>query len=303
MVKCRLRVTHILLILLLVITVPISAYGVSGQIKITQPQSFPIVIDQPGSYVLTSNITVSTINTKCIEIDANDVTLDLNGHTLMGPGKTSGSNDSGIYASEKNNITIKNGTIQNFGKSGIVLSGSNHQIKDVMFCSNGLHGISIISSIIINCTASYNGSHGIYASYSTITNCITDSNDSHGISATSSTVTKCTTSYNSSHGIYASNSTIVDCTTVNNSDRGIYASNSTITNCTANYNDSHGIYASSRCRIEGNNLRYNGGYGLYISSSYNYAIKNVASENSSGNFYSVSDNYMPFSGDNANYGW
>jgi parallel beta-helix repeat protein len=289
--------------LLCMVAIPISAYGAGGQIKITQPSSFPIVIDQPGSYILTANITVAAIDSNAIEIEADNISLDLNGHFLRGPGKQSGSSGSGIYASYRNSISIKNGTIRDFGGSGIVLAGTNHQLENIRVYNNGDYGISTGFSTITNCVASYNATRGIYASNSTITGCATDSNESHGISAISSTVTNCTSSYNGSHGIYASNSTVVNCTSFGNKDRGMYATRSTIVNCTANDNDSHGIYISTGCRIEGNNVRNNGGYGLYLSSSQNYAIKNTASANTSGNFYWVSDNYMPTDGDNANYGW
>ncbi len=295
-----------LLALVFTVSIPLSAYGVDGQIKIAQPASFPIIIDQPGSYVLTCNITTAITNVNCFEIDTDNVTLDLNGHALIGPGKENGSSGSGIYVNNRNNIAIINGVVRDFREYGINLTGTgtNHQLKDIRIYSNGLHGISATYSTITNCTASYNGSHGIYSSDSSITNCTVSHNGFHGFSVTSSTtISNCTATYNSSHGFYVSNSTVVNCTANNNSGRGIYASSSTITNCTANNNESHGIYASSECRIEGNNLRSNEGYGLYLSSSYNYAIKNTASANNSGNFYAVSNNYMPTSGDNANYGW
>jgi len=282
---------------------PFLSYGIDGQIKLTQPLSFPIVIDQPGSYVLTCNITVSTVQTNGIEIETDNVTLDLNGNTLIGPGKEGSSSGDGIYASDRNNITIKNGTVRNLGGSGIVFTGANNQIENVKVYGNGFYGISATCATITGCTASYNGFHGITASESTINNCMVDSNDFHGISASSATVTNCTSSYNGSHGMYISDTTMIGCTSFSNSDRGVYASDSIITNCTANHNDSHGIYASSGCRIEGNNLRHNGGYGIYLSSSGNYAIKNIASDNSSGDFYEVSDNHMPTEGVNANYSW
>jgi len=306
MIKIQSKIHPALWALMFMLITPLSAYGVDGQIKITQPSSFPIVIDQSGSYVLTRTITVSTTDVNGIEINADNVTLDLNGHTLTGPGKGNGSSGSGIYVNNRNNIAIINGVVRDFREYGINLTGTvtNHQLKDIRVYSNGLHGISATSSTITNCTASYNDSHGIYSSDSSITNCMVSHNGFHGFSVTSSTtISNCTATYNSSHGFYLSNSTVVNCTAFNNSGRGIYASSSTITNCTANNNESHGVYASSECRIEGNNLRSNEGYGLYLSSPYNYSIKNTASANTSGNFYAVSNNYMPTSGDNANYGW
>ena len=70
--------------LLFMVAIPISAYGVDGQIKIAQTAgtTFPITINEPGSYVLTSNLIVATGN--AININADNVTLDLNGHTIHG---------------------------------------------------------------------------------------------------------------------------------------------------------------------------------------------------------------------------
>lgn len=74
-----------ILALFLTVIIPLSVYAVDGQIKIAQTPSttFPIVIDKPGSYVLTSNIVVSPSSLYGIEITANDVTLDLNGHAVI----------------------------------------------------------------------------------------------------------------------------------------------------------------------------------------------------------------------------
>ena len=129
--KFDLRAKIVLWGVLYMVAVPLSANGAGGQIKITQPISFPIVIDQPGSYILTATITVAAIDSNAIEIEADNISLDLNGHFLKGPGKESGSSGSGIYSSNRNSISIKNGTIRDFGGSGIVLTGTHHKIENI----------------------------------------------------------------------------------------------------------------------------------------------------------------------------
>ena len=158
------KIHPVVMTLILMVVTPLSVYGVDGQIKITQPSSFPIVIDQSGSYVVTRTITVSTTDVNGIEIHADNVTIDLNGQTLIGPGKQNGSSGSGIYADDRNNVAITNGTLRDFSECGIVLTGNNHQLKNVRVYNNGLNGISVASSSssISNCVASYNGSHGFY---------------------------------------------------------------------------------------------------------------------------------------------
>src|SRR5437660_10259917 len=46
---------------------------------------FPVTISQPGSYRLSSNLTVPDANTTAILITSDNVTLDLNGFSIMGP--------------------------------------------------------------------------------------------------------------------------------------------------------------------------------------------------------------------------
>ena len=84
--KCKANLITLLLVGALVI--PFTSYGVDGQIKLTQPvapDTFPIVINKAGSYVLTSNLVVTDPATNAITIEVNDVTLDLKGHTIQGP--------------------------------------------------------------------------------------------------------------------------------------------------------------------------------------------------------------------------
>ena len=244
--KGKSKILLVMLTLLFVVAMSFSAYGADGQIKITQPDSFPVVIDQPGSYVLTSNITLST-DANGIVIDASNVTLDLNGHAIIGPGSGSGN---GIYTYGKHNITIKNGMVRDFGESGIDFAGfypstnvPNFRVEDITAIRNGGHGIEASRSTITNCTARYNGNYGIGGFYSSITNCTATHNGSHGINATSSTVKDCTATHNGSHGINATSSTVKDCTAYSNGEDGIYATSSTITDFTANSNSSKGIEA------------------------------------------------------------
>src|ERR1700704_150875 len=74
-----------------------SLYAVDGVVLIDQNRAlagnvtpgdapgFPVTISQPGSYRLSGNLTVPDINTTAIEITAENVTLDLNGFSIVGP--------------------------------------------------------------------------------------------------------------------------------------------------------------------------------------------------------------------------
>jgi hypothetical protein len=327
--KGKLRIQLVLWAVLFVVAMSFSAYAADGQIKIGQTASttFPVVIDQPGSYVLTSNLVVSTANVIGIVIAADNVTLDLNGHALIGPGIGTGGNDArGIDGRFRKNVTIINGTVRDFPSDGIALHGSgwdqptngtNNQVKDIRAYGNGFGGIVVTNAIVTNSTANSNGWTGIAAESSAITDCTTNGNGIRGIGAKMSIISNCTTNSNGSYGVRASNTTITDCTANSNGGDGMHAfehefgwSSTIIRNCTANSNVNHGIFAHHNCRIEGNNLRGNGGHGLILYNNHNYAVKNVASDNGLGNFGVIdpAKNYMPTSltgpdAASANVGW
>jgi hypothetical protein len=301
--------------LLIFIFLTLPTYAVDGQIKIAQTASttFPIVIDQPGSYVLTSNLVVSDTDKDGLLIDADDITLDLNGQVIIGPGSGYGN---GIIAVSGTNITIKNGTVGYFGQHGIFIGGWGGRIlENINSYGNGARGISAASAVIHNCTASYNGETGIMISGSTLVNCITNFNGVHGIQSDYSTITNCTAAHNNSVGIRTfRRTTISSCTATANGLYGIYANRSSVTNCGAYENGEDGIYAEAYSRLEGNIVHGNGktgsGYGIFLSTwGRNYVIKNVASNNVSGSFIGdTSINYMPTDltapdAANANIGW
>ncbi len=74
------------------------------------------IIDQPGSYRLTSDLTVPAGRIG-ITISADDVTLDLNGFTIRGAGGAG--TDRGIALGARTNVEIRNGTIRDIPGSGI----------------------------------------------------------------------------------------------------------------------------------------------------------------------------------------
>jgi parallel beta-helix repeat protein len=328
-----------IVVLVLIVAISASSYAADGKIKIGQTPStiFPIVIDQSGSYVLTSNLQVST-NFNCIQIAANNVTLDLNGFALTGPG--TGSGGSGIYVNGYNNITVMNGTVRDFMSSGIYfLSSTKIQLKDLKCANNGQRGIYAEHATVVNCIAEDNGTDGIRAYYSTIKDCTSNnntddgldvlsstvlnfqaySNDNRGIYSRRSSLTNCTitfsggygievsdstvinsTVYDNDAGIVATNSTVTNCTVNNNSHYGFDLSNSIVTNCTANNNGHYCFYLNGNNRVEGNCCHNNAG-GIHASNGHNVVIKNMLYGNTGLTFVHGFDSFMPVGeGDNAN---
>ena len=107
------------------------------------------IIDSSGVYCLTNDFEYTGTG-KAIEITANDVVLDLNGHTISGPAVATtpdfGTSANGIVAVERKNVTVKNGTIKGF-YYGVVLSlyrgTSGYLVEGITADSNTNHGIFV----------------------------------------------------------------------------------------------------------------------------------------------------------------
>ena len=153
---------------------------------------FPVTISQPGSYKLSGNLTVPNPNTTAIEIAASHVTLDLNGFAILGPTDCSGGLNPCANAGFGNgivtpgvqfNITLRNGTIQGMGNSGIFLKGDSHLVEYMHVRSNGGNGIVIDpsadpgSSIAQHNTAQRNASYGIFLHRGSVSHNVADVNN------------------------------------------------------------------------------------------------------------------------------
>jgi hypothetical protein len=111
------------------------------------------VIDKPGPYVLARNITTSLADLKrnglpnsmpaCILIVADFVSLDLQGHTITGPGARQTWDNAGIYstadASGKSpmGIEIRNGSVTGF-EFGVYVEGTGHTVAKVRIVGDGV---------------------------------------------------------------------------------------------------------------------------------------------------------------------
>ncbi len=125
--------------------------------------SGPTSIDSPGSYRLTRDTNGS------ITITANDVTLDLNGYSLTGPG---GLNGMGIVVNGAQGVEVFGGSIHNFGFGVVVQGSANVSLHDLRIRATGLAvpapppevGIMVVESpnVVIENNAIYDVGLGIF---------------------------------------------------------------------------------------------------------------------------------------------
>lgn len=155
--------------------------ALAGNVTPGDTPGFPVTISQPGSYRLDGNLTVPDANTDVIRISVNNVTIDLNGFSILGanictPRTTFGITSMSCTASGRGNgivadgstdaptrnITIRNGAIQGMGSIGISLSFSiNVLVESVTEASSGYAGMSLRNAIVKESTVASNGSVGL----------------------------------------------------------------------------------------------------------------------------------------------
>jgi hypothetical protein len=138
----------------------LAAVAPAGAAEGKIPIWMPAVITQPGHYVLTRDVTATA--GPAISIQADGVTLDLNGHTVSQPGATTAAIQIGGMSGASKGIVINGGKIQG-GLQGInfqppdpvmpleladlVISGSaGSAVKGAGFGQLSAHGIIVIGT-------------------------------------------------------------------------------------------------------------------------------------------------------------
>jgi len=114
-------------------------------VNCTAITALPAVITVQGVYCFTGNLATAITSGNAIDIQTNNVVLDLNGFKLGGLAAGTGTGAVGIHASNRQNITIKNGTIRGFAE-GIFLPGDasqGHVIEGTRADQNTVEGIDV----------------------------------------------------------------------------------------------------------------------------------------------------------------
>jgi hypothetical protein len=224
-----------------------------------------------GPYHATTSITVGTVTGPCsgdgIVVDANSITINLNGKTLTGSG-----GDAGVHEDGHSGVTITNGSVTNFFSGILVSGGSSNKITAIRSFSNGSNGMVVQSpgSSVTSSATFLNNADGIYvnANKEVLTSNTSRQNSVMGIrvvsGVTGAVLTGNKVLNNAQDGINDSGSgtqLTSNITNINGAD-GIESGadeTAALKSNTANYNTFAGIHAHAGATDGGGNAAKNNG--------------------------------------------
>lgn len=250
--------------------------AVEPRIPISAEQ-LPLTITTPGSYYLTGNILTGGAG---IQIQAEPVTIDLNGFTLYG------GTGHGIWTEAPySRTTVRNGRVMGWTGAGIRL-GALSRVEDVETSNNGAEGVLVDDgSFVRSSYAGGNTTNGIEVRAGCLVlNCIANANGHDGIHAETGSIVRDSVAYhNHDNGIYGTNSvSIAGCSATANGKNGIRVDDySFVLNNLANQNgtienDKAGVFVFSEInRIDSNLCIDNSDWGVRINGQYNQVIRNT----------------------------
>ncbi|NOT01354.1 MAG: right-handed parallel beta-helix repeat-containing protein [Phycisphaerales bacterium] len=239
-----------------------------------QSITLPYTISASGSYVLTSDLR-GVAGQDGIIITTDNVTLDLNGFSLLG---VPGSGDGVQATGSRRNLTIRNGVIRDWGGMGVRAG----QFPDI-FAHSRYEGLTITGnsgggaqigteSIVTGCVADANTGFGFNVNAGVlIVHSVASGNSGNGIEALGTenvNVVDCNARNNGIVGITVSAVSLIDrCDVTRNPGGGIHAGQNTVVrDCSVSFNPgaNYGIRADTGCLIQENNCGNNGGDGITV---------------------------------------
>jgi hypothetical protein len=274
--------------------------------------TLPYTINSSGSYYLAANITAAS-STPGIIVNANNVTIDLNGFALVGGG---GGSVAGINVPNPQScFCVRNGSISgwsgpgvnapsaigslfeklsisgNGGTAGIVAFNGSNIRGCIAFFQQGAGFSTTVGCTVADSTAYQNITVGfLLGDYNTIVNCTASRNDSNGIQTlTNCSILHCTAGNNTQSGIATSfGCTVADCTTGGNGVGVTVDKGSIVRGCTARTNTTNGIVSTNNCLLLANTCDSNaaGGSstngGIFTAGNGNTIDSNSCTSNNSG---------------------
>jgi hypothetical protein len=156
------------------------ARAAAGNITPGDAPGFPVSISASGSYRLTSNLNPSAQD--AIDVTASHVTIDLNGFSITAGG---GGLTDGISLQGVTNVTVKNGSILGFTRSGIFSGGATNYVRvsGITTIGNTTFGIDLegVGGVIDGCTTIDSGTGMRVVDGSRVVNSVSRGNTSFGL--------------------------------------------------------------------------------------------------------------------------
>jgi hypothetical protein len=252
----------------------------------TPISSLPYTITNSGSFYVTTNLT-GVGGQNGIVINAGNVVVDLSGFTLRGVPPAL----SGVYISGVTNVTVRNGTLTEWGRAGIDASSAsprNMVFENLVVSQNLGDGLDAQAGSFINHCSSYNNAFaGITCNGGEVVECMASTNGSDGIVAQNCTVRGSRSEYNRGMGISIANGSVLECTAEHNATAGFYGNGgyNEVRRCRATSNGSQaGIYmAGSGSGVVSDCFCVNNaGYGIEIFGTGFLIIGNSCTGNTGG---------------------
>jgi len=293
----------------------------------TPISSLPFTITESGSYYLTTNLTSSGHG---IVVRAAHVTVDLMGFVLKGSASLGYfgvhvDNTSGPVAGD---VTIRNGTIEDFGYGVYLQRASYNRLESLRIRSTRAYGVFgyadggglCIGNTLVSCDISGTQSYGILLQAfggevagneiesCSVNGCNSDGIFLYGINGVcrGNRVLRCSVRDNGSDGIKmwaASNNVVQACSVCDQSGAGIilesFCKQNDVRDCLVTKNQAAGLQCGEgeANRIEGNRFFGNGGKGIWTySGGKNLIVRNICIANASNyviDTVGTSDTYGP----------
>jgi parallel beta-helix repeat protein len=253
------------------------AAALAGGVTAGDTSGYPVTLSAPGSYVLTSDLTVPDVNTSGIEVTTVDiVVIDLNGFAIRGSNtctgcpvtSCTGGSGRGVYnTGTTRGIGIREGSIQGMGSLGVDITG-NAELERVLISSNGGRGARVAGALVVREAAfGNNGGDGVYMDpgfpglvHDSLATCNLDEGMELG---TGCTVTNNTTLSNGGDGIAVQNG-------------------STVTGNTVVGNVGIGILGFDGVTVLGNTVRLSLNLGMYLTGTGGFGNNVFTCNNSAG---------------------
>lgn len=251
------------------------ARALQGGVTATDAPGFPVTIDAPGSYILTSNLSVTAQDTSGIVASASNVHLDLRGFAVIGPGACSGSGAGlsctpvglGIGIAVARYAEVRSGSVRGFGDIGVAVTNDHALLSELNVEENGGHGIVLYRGSVTGSIVSRNGRSGIWIGNtgSVVERCAVAENRSSGIRGLAGSYVGNAVLSNGGAGIDVSDNAVIRNNVARgNADGIVVGAGCDVSDNSATQNASAGISALSTSSVQNNIATGNGYVGLYL---------------------------------------